>query len=121
MERRFSAPVVVLFWAAVNAGLIAILAGFWASGSYEAVVLLLGVVFTALVFVLAGLVWLVRRRRRPPLSRGLRVAPRPAAAVLLAVGIAMIWLGLPFGEWLPIMAAFPLAAAVVAEVYARWG
>lgn len=38
---------------------------------------------------------------------------------LLAAGAALIWLGLPFGAWLPMMAAVPLAAALVMEISAR--
>lgn len=61
--------------------------------------------------------WMVRRRR--PLARGLRIPARPAAAVLLATGVALIWLGLPFGAWLPVVAVLPLTAALIMEISAR--
>jgi Flp pilus assembly protein TadB len=64
-------------------------------------------------------VWLARRRDRQPLARGLRLPSRPAAALLLAVGVALVWLGLPFGAWLPMVAVVPLVAALAMEIAAR--
>jgi hypothetical protein len=55
----------------------------------------------------------VRRRA------GLRVPPRPAAAVMLAVAVAVSWLGLAFGTWAPLLAIAPLVAAIVLELYPR--
>jgi hypothetical protein len=40
---------------------------------------------------------------------------------MLALAFMLVWLGLPFGMWLPILAAFPLAAAALMELYARLG
>jgi hypothetical protein len=39
--------------------------------------------------------------------------------VLLAAGVALIWLGLPFGAWLPMVAIAPLTAALMMEIAAR--
>ena len=44
---------------------------------------------------------------------------RPAAALLLAAGVALIWLGLSFGAWLPMAAVAPLTAALIMEIAAR--
>jgi hypothetical protein len=47
------------------------------------------------------------------------VPPRPAAAVMLAVAVAVSWLGLAFGTWAPLLAIAPLVAAIVLELYPR--
>ena len=41
--------------------------------------------------------------------------------LMLAVAFALLWLGLPFGEWVPMIAAFPLITAGFMEIYARRG
>jgi hypothetical protein len=64
--------------------------------------------------VIAVLVWLGRRRKA-----GLRFPARPGAAALLAVGVALIWLGLPFGAWIQFLAALPLLAALMLEISAH--
>lgn len=117
MERRFSPAAVVVIWGIANLLLAAVLAGFTVAKSVGLLVIDLYCASAALVFGVAVLVWLVRRRR--PLARGLRVPARPAAALLLAVGVALIWLGLPFGAWLPIIAVMPLTAALILELTAR--
>lgn len=33
--------------------------------------------------------------------------------------VALIWLGLPFGAWLPVVAVLPLTAALIMEISAR--
>ena len=73
----------------------------------------------ALVFLLALLVLLASCRRLLPVERGYRLPRWPAVAVLLAVTGALLWLGLPFGIWVPMLAAVPFTAAVVIEVTAR--
>ncbi len=117
MERRFSPAVVLVIWGIMNLVLAAVLAGFTVAKSAGLLVIDIYCASAALVFGLAVLVWLVRRRR--PLARGLRVPAHPAAALLLAVGVALIWLGLPFGAWLPMTAVVPLAAALILELTAR--
>lgn len=117
MERRFSPAVVVVIWGMLNLLLAAVLAGFTVAKSTGLLVIGIYCASAALVFGLAILTWLVRRRR--PLARGLRVPAHPAAALLLAVGVALIWLGLPFGVWLPITAVVPLSAALILELSAR--
>jgi hypothetical protein len=119
VERHFSAPAVVAVWGIANAALIAVLIGFVAVRSGPGLDIVLYCASAALVFALALLAWLVRRRGREPLGRGLRVPARPAATVLLAAGVALIWLGLPFGAWLPMVAIAPLTAAFVMEIAAR--
>jgi hypothetical protein len=121
--RRLSSPLaVVALWAAMNALMAAMLAGFVGAG-------LGGSMFVAevyggssgLIFLLAMLVLLTRRRRLQPAERGYRLPRRPAVAVLLAVTGALLWLGLPFGIWVPMLAAVPFTAAVLMEVTARTG
>jgi hypothetical protein len=122
MERWLSAPAVVAVWGALNTLLAGLLAGFTAAGvdggpgSGGALGFAVYAAVSALVFVVALLVWLGRRRRA-----GLSVPARPGAAALLAVGVAMVWLGLPFGAWIQFLAALPLLAALMLEISAhRW-
>jgi len=119
VERRLSAAAVVAIWGIFNAALIAILIGFTAVRSGPGLDIVLYAASAALVFAVAVAVWLTRRRDHQPLARGLRLSSRPAAALLLAVGVALIWLGLPFGAWLPMVAVVPLVAALVMEIAAR--
>jgi uncharacterized protein (TIGR03382 family) len=122
MERLFSAPVVIVFWAVLNALMVGLLIGFVASGfGGSMVVVEIYGSSAGLVFLVALLVWLARRRRRLALSRGLVVPPRPATMLMLAVAFALLWLGLPFGEWVPMIAALPLVTAGLMELYARRG
>lgn len=120
--RGLSSPAtVVVLWAAMNALMAAMLAGFVAAG-------LGGSMFVAevyggsaaLVFLLALAVLLARRRRLQPAERGYRL-PRLLVAVLLAATGALLWLGLPFGIWVPMLAVVPFTAAVLMEVAARTG
>ena len=120
MERLFSAPVVVAVWGLMNALMVGLLAGFVASGFGGSmfVVEVYGAA-TGLVFLITALVWLARRRRRQAMERGLRLPSRPASALMLALAFALLWLGLAFGMWLPMLAFFPLTAAVIMEIAAR--
>lgn len=120
MERLFSAPVVVAIWGLMNALMAALLLGFVSAGlGGSMVVVEIYGAAAALVFLLAVLVWLARRRRREAMERGLRLPPRPASALMLALAFALLWLGLPFGMWLPILAFLPFSAAVMMEIAAR--
>lgn len=120
MERLLTGTTVVLLWGAFNTMLSSILAGFTASGfdgtagSPGALAYSLYAVSTSLVFVIAFAVWLGKRRHA-----GLRVPPRPGAAILLALAVGMSWLGLALGFWVTVIAAVPLVAAIVMETYPR--
>jgi hypothetical protein len=117
VERRFSAAAVVVIWGISNLLLAAVLTGYTVAKSTGMHVVDLYAAAVGLVLLIALLAWLVRRRR--PLARGLRVPARPAAAVLLAPGVALIWLGLPLGAWLPMVAVMPLTAALILEISAH--
>ncbi len=120
MERWVSAAAVVAAWGALNALLAGLLAGFTAAGldggAGPGGVLGFAIyaAASALVFVIALLVWLGRRR-----AASLRIPARPGAAACLAVGVALIWLGLAFGTWIALLAAFPLLAALMLEIAAH--
>lgn len=120
MERWLSGTSVVLIWGAFNTVLAAVLAGFTASGTVggagPAGALAFGIygTGTTLIFVIALAVWSGRRRHAGP-----RVPPRPATALLLAAGVAMAWAGLAVGPWAAYLAAAPLLAALVFELYPR--
>jgi hypothetical protein len=119
VERRLSAATVVAIWGIFNAVLIAVLIGFSASRSGPGLDVILYAASAALVFGLALLAWLAQRRRGAPLARGLRLPPRPAAMLLLAAGVTLAWLALPFGGWLLLAAVVPLTAALIMGVSAR--
>ena len=120
MERLFSAPVVVAVWGLMNVIALALLAGFVGAGfGGELVEVYIYIGSTLLVFLLATLAWRARRRHRQALARGLVIPRRPASALLLAVAIMLLWLGLAFGMWVTILAAGPLFIAGLMEFYAR--
>jgi hypothetical protein len=119
-EHRFTAATVVAIWGAMNLVLTLLLIGFIAGGFG-------GHLFTAaiyggavvIVFTVAALVVLARRRH--PRWRGLRVARRPAAVLLLAVGFTLLWFGLAFGGWVPMIAGPVFIAALGLEFYPSRG
>ena len=122
MERLFSAPAVVALWGVLNALMVGLLIGFVVSGfGGSMVVVEIYGSSAGLVFLVALVTWLARRRQRQALGRGLSVPPRPATMLMLAVAFALLWLGLPFGEWVPMIAALPLITAGFMELYARRG
>lgn len=120
MDRWLTGSVAVFMWAAFNTLLALILAGFTASGFIGgagpagAQGFIMYAVSSAAVFLFGLAVWLGRRRRK-----GLRVPPRPAAALLLATAVALAWLGLAFGIWIAIVGAVTLFVAIVLELYPR--
>lgn len=120
MDRYVTGTTVVLVWGGFNTILVSILAGFTASGFVGgagpagALAFILYAISTSLVFLIALAVWAGKQRRA-----GLRVPPRPGAALLLAVAVAVSWLGLALGGWVAFLAIPPLAAAAVLEFYPR--
>jgi hypothetical protein len=124
-EEGLSPVTVVLGWAALNALLAALLAGFTMAGlgggnGHGAGILAFAIYAAAscIVFLLALAVSASRRRARGQ-QAGLPLPSRPASALLLAAGVTLIWLGLAFGMWLPVIATVPLAAALGVELAAR--
>jgi uncharacterized membrane protein YuzA (DUF378 family) len=120
MERLFSAPAVVVIWGALNALMVGLLIGFVASGFGGGMVL--AEIYgssVGLVFLVALLTWVARRRRPQALAHGLRVPARPASAFMLALAFTLLWLGLPFGMWVSILAVGPSVAGVLMEFSAR--
>jgi hypothetical protein len=120
MERLFTGTSVVLIWGAFNTVLASILAGFTASGTVGgagpagALAFVIYACSTTLVFLIGIGVWAGRRNQR-----GLNVPPRPGAALLLALGVAMAWTGLALGAWVAYMATAPVLAALIFEFYPR--
>lgn len=116
IERRFTAATVVAIWGTMNLLLTALLIGYVAGGFgghlVEAAIYGGGV---AIVFAISLLAVLAKRRH--PRWRGLRSGRRPAVALLLAIGFALIWLGLAFGMWVPMMSAVPFLAAIILQFY----
>jgi hypothetical protein len=118
VERWLTGTTVVLVWGAFNTILVSILAGFTASGFVGgagpagALAFSLYATSTTLVFLIALVVWAGKRR-----LAGLRVPPRPGAALLLALAVAVSWLGLALGGWVAYLAIAPLIAAIVVELY----
>lgn len=126
MERWLTGTSVVFVWGAFNTVLAAILAWFTAAGTVRgagpvrvagptgALAFSVYAASTTLVFLI-GLAFWARRWRR----QDLRVPPSPAAALLLAVGVAMAWIGLALGAWVTYLSAAPLLAALIFELYPR--
>jgi hypothetical protein len=120
MDRYLTGTTVVLVWGGFNTILVSILAGFTASGFVGgagpagALAFILYAIATSVVFLIALAVWAGKRRRA-----GLRVPPRPGAALLLALAVAVSWLGLALGGWVACLAIAPLTAAVILELYPR--
>ena len=120
MERLFTGTSVVLIWGAFNTVLASVLAGFTASGTVGgagpagALAFVIYACSTTLIFLIGIGVWASRRSQR-----GLDVPPRPGAALLLAVGVAMAWTGLALGAWVAYMATAPVLAALIFEFYPR--
>jgi hypothetical protein len=118
MDRWLTGTTVTFIWGGINAMLAAILAGFTASGFIGgagpagALAFILYGASTTAVFLIALLVWAGKRRRA-----GLRVPPRPAAALLLAGAVAVSWLALALGPWVAALAVPLLVAAVAVELY----
>lgn len=120
MDRWLSGAGVVAVWGAFNTVLAAVLAGFTAAsldggaGHSGALPFIIYAAASAFIFVVA---LLVLAGKRP--FRGLREPARPAAAVFLAIGVAVIWLGLAFGLWILLLAPAPLLAALMLEISAH--
>lgn len=115
-----NSTTAVFLWAAFNTMNTAILAGFTASGFIGgagpagAQGFIMYAIASTLIFLIGLVVWAGRGRRA-----GLRVPPRPAAAMMLALTVAVSWIGLALGAWVTYLAFVPLVAAVVMEFYPR--
>lgn len=118
MLERLTGWGVVALWGVFNAILMFVLVGFVLGGigdspfdleTYGSSV--------GLVFVIAGAVWLGRRRR--PWLTGWRQPAGTASVVLFAIAAFLLWLGLAFGIWISIIAAFPLVLAILLEYAIR--
>lgn len=116
IESRFTSAFVVAFWGVTNFVVAALLLGFIVGGFggflFEAE---LSGGAVAIIFTISLLVVLARRRH--PRWRGLRSARRPAVALLFAVGFMLMWFGLAFGMWVPMLAGAPFLAAIVLQFY----
>jgi hypothetical protein len=111
MERLTDWGVVAL-WGSFNAFFVLLLIGFIAGGFGHSVFVLEAYgSATGLVFAFALTVWLARRRSR----RGLPLAAGAGSIPLFALTAFMVWLGLAYGMWIAILAAFPLLWAVLLE------
>ncbi len=119
MLDRLTGWGVVALWGAFNAVLVAVLAGFIVAGygdspydleTYGSSV--------GLVFLIAGAVWLGRRRYRH-CQYGWRQPAGAGSVVLFAIAAMLAWLGLAFGIWIIIIAAFPLLLALLLEYAIR--
>lgn len=109
---RLTAWRVVALWGGFNTLLVLLLLGF-VLGGFGRSVFILEIYGSAagLVFLFALAVWLGGRRSR----HGLPVAAGTGSIPLFALTAMMIWLGLAFGIWISILAAFPFLWAVLLE------
>jgi len=113
---RLTAWRVVALWGVFNTFFVLLLVGFVLGGFGRSVFILETYGSAAgLVFLFALAVWLAGRRSR----RGLPVAAGAGSIPLFALTALMIWLGLAFGIWIAIMAAFPFLWAVLLEYSVR--
>jgi hypothetical protein len=114
MLERLTGWGAVALWGALNAVFVALLAGFILGGigSSPFVVETYGS-SAGLVFLIALAVWLGRRRRAQ--QRGWRQPAGTASVALFAIGAMLAWLGLAFGIWITVLAAFPLLLALILE------
>jgi hypothetical protein len=111
MERLTGWGVVAL-WGCFNAFFVLLLIGFIAGGFGHSVFVLEAYASaTGLVFAFALTVWLARRRSR----RGLPLAAGAGSIPLFALTAMMVWLGLAFGIWIAMLAAFPFLWALILE------
>ena len=118
MLERLTGWGVVALWGVLNLIFVALLAGFILGGiGTSAFVLETYGSSVGLVFLIALAVWLGRRRR--PQQRGWRQPAGAASVVLFAIGAMLVWLGLAFGIWITILAAFPLLLALILEYSIR--
>lgn len=120
MEKWMSPTTVLLFWGGLISLLATLLAGFTASGldgtagTPGALEFTIYAASATIVFFVALAVWLARHR-----LRGLKEPPRPASALLLALGVATAWTGLALGTWAADTAVAFGVAALVYEFYPR--
>jgi hypothetical protein len=114
MLERLTGWGAVAIWGTFNAFLVGLLAGFILGGFGTSPFLLETYGSSAgLVFLIALAVWLGQRYR--PWQRGWRQPAGAASVILFAIAAILAWLGLAFGIWITIIAAFPLLAALLLE------
>jgi hypothetical protein len=120
MERWLNGAAVVFFWFGTNVLMAALLAGLTASGTdggagpAGALEFILYGISLGLILLTGILVGLSKRYRH-----GLREPARPAAALMLAVSIALLWLGVAWGFWISVTAFVPFLVAVMMEISAH--
>jgi hypothetical protein len=114
MLERLTGWGAVAIWGFFNAVMVALLAGFILGGFGSSPFVLETYGSSAgLVFVVALAVWLGRRYR--PWQYGWRQPAGAASVILFVIAVMLAWLGLAFGIWITIIAAFPLLLAVLLE------
>jgi hypothetical protein len=114
MMERLNGWNVVALWGCFNAFFVLLLVGFIAGGFGRSVFILEIYCSSAgLVFAFAAMTWLGRRRQ--PGARAWRQAAGTGSIPLFAITAFMIWLGLTYGIWISIIAAFPFLFAVLLE------
>jgi hypothetical protein len=111
---RFNGWNVVALWGAFNAFFVLLLIGFIVGGFGRSVFdLEASASMVGLIFAFAAMVWLGRRRQ--PSARAWRQAAGAGSIPLFALTALMVWLGLAYGIWISILAAFPFVWAVILE------
>ena len=111
----------VALWGVLNALMVGLLIGFVVSGFGGTWWWWKYTVPRGLGFLVALATWLAPA---PAAGAWARVERSPTAwppCSCLAVAFALLWLGLPFGERVPMIAALPLITAGFMELYARRG
>jgi hypothetical protein len=114
MMERLNGWNVVALWGAFNAFFVLLLIGFIAGGFGRSVFdLEASASMVGLIFAFAAMVWLGRRRQ--PRARAWRQAAGAGSIPLFALTALMVWLGLAYGIWIAIIAAFPFLWALILE------
>lgn len=114
MMERLNGWNVVALWGSFNAFFFLLLVGFILGGFGQSVFILEAYgSSTGLIFAFAAMVWLGRRRQ--PGAPAWRQAAGAGSIPLFAITAFMIWLGLAYGIWIAILAAFPFLWAVMLE------
>jgi hypothetical protein len=106
--------IAVALWGAFKAFFVLLLIGFITGGFGRSVFdLEASASMAGLIFAFAATVWLGRRRQ--PRARAWRQAAGAGSIPLFALTALMVWLGLGYGIWIAIIAAFPFLWALILE------